>query len=183
MTAEIITNKYIDEIVHCIMANVKVLDMYVSGELWTNWMQGPIWTMFSKTTSLEASQKAAAELLASWPAADQETDQEIDQMETASRAKAVMLTGMLDCSASDVLYEKAVTFAKVHRHKKPIHIDIGHFLQALDVRLRAALGINEHSKYVMAPKPDNWKEDIRRACIYVRLSVRASRPQVCDAFP
>ena len=84
-----------------------------------------------------------------------------------------MLTGMLGRWITTILYEKALAFAKAHRHKEPSQTETAEFLQDLDVKLRAALDINEHSKYVMPQKPHNWKEDIKRAFIYILLSFRA----------
>ena len=78
-----------------------------------------------------------------------------------------MLTGMLGRLTATILYEKALAFAKAHRHNEPSQPETAEFLQDLDVKLRAALDINEHSTYVIPQQPHNWKDGIKRAFIYI----------------
>ena len=56
-----------------------------------------------------------------------------------------MLTGMLGRWITTILYEKALAFAKAHCHKEPSQTETAEFLQELDIKLCAALDIDEHT--------------------------------------
>ena len=88
----------------------------------------------------------------------------------------LILMDLLDRSTSTALYDKALTFAKTHRTKDPAEGEINDFLMELDVNVRSALGLNNSEKYAMCRKPDNWKEDIKRAFTYFFLTFRAWTP-------